>query len=292
MTSASLFSFALVASFAATQVGGGSAAFGSQRGQSGAEIARAAELAKRNVPNNDGRFIDAAILINVEADEYVAMFGVSQEGKTLELAQEKMAAAVASFSESLNGLKIAPADRNVDFVSQNRIYGFDATDPNLIRELIVGFEVKKTVSVKYRDKAMLDQLTVAASRAGIFDLVKVDYVIRDIGPVRKQLMAKAADVIKTKIADQETLLGMKVGTLSISVPGLVSTYYPVEMYDSYIAQESEEMIGYRQNVNVQRARKPRTFYYNPLTAKDFDAVINPGIVDPCVQVTIYVRVKY
>ncbi len=288
----SILSLAALALSGMAQVGGGSAAYGGQRGQSGAEAARASELAKRNFPLGDGRFFDASILMNVEADEYVAVFGINQEGKTLEEAQRKMDSSVKAFTASLQQLKVAPTDYHLDFVAQNRIYGYDTSQDGLIKEVVVGFEVKKNIAVRYKDKAMLDRLTLAASKAEIFDLVKVDYVIKDIAPIRKRLLQEAARVIKAKVADQEELLGVKVGQLTLVAPGLLSTYYPTEMYDSYVAQESEEVIGYRQNVNVQRARKPKTFYFNALSPKDFDHVINPAMVEPSVQVTIYVRVKY
>jgi len=282
----------LFSSLALGQVGGGAASFGNQRGQSGADAARAAELAKRVIPASDGKYIDAAVLMNVEPDEYVAMFGISTEGKTLADAQQGMDDTVAKFTGSLTGLRVPAGDIHVDFVSQNRIYGFEVVDPNLVREYVVGFEVKKTVSIRYKDKRLLDKLTGAAGEAKIFDLVKVDYVVRDFAPLRRKLMEEAGKIVKAKVADQQTLLGVEVGKLSVAVPGSMSVYYPIEMYESYVAQEAEEVYGYRNNMTIQRMRKPRTFYYNPMLAKDFDSVINPSVVEPCVQVTIYVRVKY
>lgn len=287
----SILSLAALALSGMAQVGGGSAAYGNQR-QTRADLARANEMAKRNFPAGDGKFFEASVLMNVEADEYVAIFGVQSEGKSLEEAQRKIDSILKTFTGSLQQLKLAPTDYHIDFVSQNRIYGFDTSQENLIKEVVMGFEVKKNIAIRYKDKTMLDRLTLAASKAEIFDLVKVDYVVKDIAPIRKQLMKEAARIIKEKVDEQEDLLGMKVGQLSIVAPGLLSIYHPVDMYDSYMAQESEEMIGYRQNVNIQRARKLRTFYYNALSAKDFDHVINPAMVEPSVQVTIYVRVKY
>jgi len=292
MFSVSLVSSVVLTSIALGQLGGGSATFSNQGGRSGAEVARAAELAKRVVPNSDGKYIDAAILINVEADEYIAVFGVSQEGETLAESQTKMDSAVSKFVEALRRLSVNARDIHVDFVSQNRIYGFENVDPNMIRERVVGYEVKKTVAIRYEDKDLLERMTLAAAEQGIFDLVKVDYVVKDFAPLRKQLMEEAGKIIRAKVADQEALLGVPVGRLTVAVPGLMSAYYPVEMYDSYTAQESEEVMGYRPNTNVLRARKSRTFYYNPMLPKDFDAVINPGMIEPGVQVTIYVRLKY
>jgi uncharacterized protein YggE len=282
---------AVVASLGVAQVGGGSAAF-NQRSRSGADEARANELAKRNVPFGEGRFIDASVLMNVKPDEYVAVFGISEEGKTLALAQAGMDAAVRDFTASLRQLKVNPSDIFVDFVAQNRIYGYDVSKENLAKEIVVGFEVKKNISIRYKDYALLDKMTAAASKSGIFDLVKVDYVVKDIAAARRRIMEEAAKVIKTKMEEQEQLLGVKVGQPTQVMPSQLSVYYPVEMYDSYVAQESEEVYGYRQGMTVQRARKPRTFYYNPLAAKDFDVAVNPSLIEPAVQFAIYVRVKY
>jgi uncharacterized protein YggE len=287
----SLYGFIVCATVSLAQVGGGSAAY-NQRGRSGADEARATELAKRIVPFGEGRFVDASVLMNVKADEYVAVFGISEEGKTLEEAQRNMDAAIRNFTNGLKALKIAPTDYFIDFVAQNRIYGYDTSKENLAKEIVAGFEVKKNVSVRYKDYDLLDKITAAASKAQIFDLVKVDYVVKDIGAVRKRIMEEAAKVIKTKIDEQEQLLGVRVGQATQVMPSQLSVYYPVEMYDSYVAQESEDVYNYRQGMTVQRARKPRTFYYNPLAAKDFDVAINSTMIEPAVQFAIYVRVKY
>ena len=250
----SLYGFIVCATVSLAQVGGGSAAY-NQRGRSGADEARATELAKRNVPFGEGRFVDASVLMNVKADEYVAVFGISEEGKTLEEAQRNMDAAIRNFTSGLKALKIAPTDYFIDFVAQNRIYGYDTSKENLAKEIVAGFEVKKNVSVRYKDYDLLDKITAAASKAQIFDLVKVDYVVKDIGAVRKRIMEEAAKVIKTKIDEQEQLLGVRVGQATQVMPSQLSVYYPVEMYDSYVAQESEDVYNYRQGMTVQRARK-------------------------------------
>lgn len=272
------------------QMGGGLA-----YGQSGfpeADEARRNELAKRNVPFGEGRFLDASVLMNIKPDEYVAVFGINGEGKTLSEAQSNIDVAVRKLAANFQGLKVAQGDMFVDFVAKNRIYGYDTSEPNLAKEVVVGFEVKKNVSVRYREHAMLDQLIAAAGKSSVFDLVKVDYVVKDVSGARRKIMEEAARVIKAKVLEQEQLFGVKVERVIQVMPSHVSFYYPAEMYESYVAQESEQMDGYRQNMNVQRARKPRTFYYNPLSPKDFDAVVNPSLIEPAVQVAIYVRVKY
>ena len=73
-----------------------------------------------------------------------------------------------------------------------------------------------------------------------------------------------------------------------------STYFPTEMYDSYIAGESEDVSGGpdRSRMTVQSLRKSRTFHYNPLDADGFDRVIEPVVLEPVVQFTLYLKLKY
>ncbi len=66
------------------------------------------------------------------------------------------------------------------------------------------------------------------------------------------------------------------------------------MYQSYTAQESEEIqAGFdRQKTLTQSARKSRTFFFNGLDGDGFDSVIHPVVVEPMVQLTLYLKVKY
>jgi hypothetical protein len=68
------------------------------------------------------------------------------------------------------------------------------------------------------------------------------------------------------------------------------------MYDSYAAYESEDIEQdedqLKQRYTIKKARKSRTFFFNPLDADGFDAVVNPVVIEPVVQFTLYLKVKY
>jgi uncharacterized protein YggE len=261
--------------------------------------AEAAERAKRvpvqgdAPPTATSMFIEASVLVNVKADEYVAVFGVSQECTTVSECNQKMDATVASFTASLKTLGVGADDVFVDFAAQNKIYGYQVTG-TLAKENLIGFELKKNVAVHYRDKSLLDRLVVAASRSQIYDLIKVDYVVRDTAAVENRLMEEAAGVVKRKAARYENLFGIKLLAPAQIYSEKPSIYYPTEMYDSYTAFESEEIDAdyYRQKYTVQGARKGRTFFFNALDANGFDLVINPVVIEPVVQFTLYLKVKY
>jgi uncharacterized protein YggE len=238
-------------------------------------------------------FVEASILLNVKADEYVAVFGVMEEGKTPEEANAKMDATISSFKESLKSFGIKEDDLFVDFVTQNRIYAY-RIEETIAKEELVGFELKKNISIHFKDKLLVDKMVVAAARSQIFDLIKADYLVNDRPAIQARLQAQTVGIIRQKAGRYQTLLGVKLFGPTQVLVDKPSVYYPVEQYDSYTAAESENInIPYdRSRYTVQNARKSRTTYFNPLSGDGFDTVINPIIIEPVVQFTTYIKVKY
>jgi uncharacterized protein YggE len=285
----------LVAASTCRALVGGNVSFAQAGGRGRAEAAERAKrtLGPRDVPPPGSTFVEATVLMNVKADEFVAVFGVAQEGETVEECGRKMDAAIREFTEALRPLNVAADALFVDFVAQNRIYGFEVVG-DMAREKLVGFELKKNVSIHYQDRDRLDRLVVAAAKSKIYDLIKVDYVVKDTPKIQARLMDEAARVVKEKSARYETLLGIK-----LQPPGQVyaerpAIYYPTQMYDAYTAFEAESIDAAinRQKYTVQSARKSRTFFFNGLDADGFDLVINPVIIEPVVQFTLYLKIKY
>jgi uncharacterized protein YggE len=276
----------------------GNVAYSQQQGRQ-SDRAVQQELAKRGQvdASGDSLIVDASVLMNVRADEHVAVFGVMQECAAVPECTQKVDAMVAEFTAGLRQLGVAPGDVFVDFAAQNKIYGYELEkERQLAREKLAGFELKKNVSVRYRERLLLDRIVVAAARAGIFDLIKVDYFVRDTAAVNNRLAEEAARIVKEKAARHERLLGVKFRRPPQVYTEKPSVYFPVEMYDSYAAAESENITqpyyDRQQQYTIQSARKSRTFYFNALTADNFDLVIEPVVLEPVVQFTYYLKVKY
>ena len=293
----------------AAQVSGGAGAYGNnQRGEAGIDplgIERAKRQPSGAELKDDGSatFIEGSVLMNVRADEYIAVFAVFSEGETPATANAKMDATLAKFNESLDKLGVAKADRQTDFISQTRTYGFDVENldkpdedgnKTVLTEKLSGFEMKKNLSIRFRQIGKIEELVTAASSAGIFDLVKVDYIVKDAAAIRAQLQLQTMNIIRRKAALYGTNLGVKLPAPAQIMADLPGVYYPIDQYDSYSADESERVNSSynRSRTTVISARKSNSIYFNPLNGDGFDAVINPVILEPVVQFTTYIKVKY
>ena len=236
-------------------------------------------------------FLEANVLMNVKADEYLAVFGVAQEGPTLLDCNKKIDLQIAEFTKSLQELGVTGKDVFVDFVTQNRIYDFAvAAGSSTAREKATGFEIKKNILVHYKERGMLEKMLIAASKSSIFDLIKVDYIVNDTATLREKLFEEASRIIKKKEERYSRQLGIKPHSFLVAQERY-DMFFPSEMYNSYVAYETGSVDSGR-DMRVVEKRKSKTFYYNPLDESEFDQVINPLVLEPVVQFTLYLKVKY
>jgi uncharacterized protein YggE len=234
--------------------------------------------------------IEASVLMNVSATEYLAVWGLSREGANLADTNRQLDGTVRQFQSAIERLGIRPADMFVDFISQNRVYDFTSSGSSAVEKL-TGFQVKKNIAVRYRDRALLDRLLAAATRLGIHDLIKVDHVVSNVGAIRERLMEEASQIIKKKQQGYARRLGIQLRPVAV-VSEIYSTFSPGDHYRQYQAYETGQVHSYGSNSQVVHQRKSRTFYYQPLSPADFDTVIHAMGVEPLVQCTLYLKVRY
>jgi uncharacterized protein YggE len=275
----------------------GNRVYGNQGLQQGGDIVRrrpmypetTTELVVTEQPNllvTTYQFIDAKILTSVDTKEYVAVFGLAQEADTPQLANKRLQDQVAAFRSGLTALGVRPEDTYVDFITQNRVYDF-VVKGNTAREKVSGFQIKENFAIRFKEHGLLDQIVPLAAQGGIFDLIKVDYVTSDLGVVRAQLAAEAQKALKQK-EEAYTRMGMKLTPVSVVAENF-DTFQPFEAYNSYKAFESGNVDD---NYRVVERRKNSTLFFEPLSPGKFDLVLAPIGVQPQVQCTFYLRVKY
>jgi hypothetical protein len=143
--------------------------------------------------------------------------------------------------------------------------------------------------VRYTDRTTLQPMLTAAAGLGIYDLIKVDYLVADMGPIRERLFDEASKVLNRKVADYGKLLGVAVRPKAIAEERY-ATFHPGDQYKTYTAYESGD-VSSSSATRVVDKRKTSTSYYDPLRSTAFDAVVNPAGVEPTVQVTLFVKLR-
>jgi uncharacterized protein YggE len=243
-------------------------------------------------PTLNSVFLDATVLMNVNADSYVATFGVSEEGPSAQDAKRKAFERISRFQRDVKRWN-SSRRVHVDFIAQNRVYGFEVSGSEATEKL-AGFDVKENLTVPCASSAEVDDLIGLADKDGIFDLVKVDYVMKDLDSVRSRILAEASKVIRKKALSYRKLFGVKLHASPQVYADRFTSFYPTDSYASYQAAEGETIDpGFRaEQYRVHGARKMRTFYYAPLSGAGFDQIVNPIITTPVVQFAMYLKLRY
>jgi hypothetical protein len=138
-----------------------------------------------------------------------------------------------------------------------------------------------------------------AAQCEIYDLIKVEYLYNAAEAAGKEMHTKALAVLAEKNAYYKSL-GIKTDTAYRSINEYGSVTFPIDKYKSYSplsvssleeedkpSAENEELMKTR-NGMIQRS----TVFYNPTLLTGFDAVINPDPIEPPIQFTYTLQVKY
>jgi uncharacterized protein YggE len=246
-----------------------------------------------SLPDNSGMIIPAHVQINIKADEYVAVYGLSQDGRTIEDCNQKINAQAENFIGELKTIGVSAADVDIDHTTQTRTYDYQITG-NVAKEKAVGFTVRKTMSIHFKEKEWINKLMAAAAKSNIYDLIKVDYVVNNPAAVREKLFEESIRLIREKAGRYDKLLGLKFRSQLQVVEESYNTIFPTEAYDSYTAFETGKVsAGLFNNRNVvKEAPKNETFFFKTQDPGNFDFIINPVVTEPVVQFSLYLQIKY
>ena len=243
-----------------------------------------------STPSTTDIFISVKGLANVKADSYVAIFSVTQVGKTTEEVNELIDKRLSQ-AESQIKLKKG-TETYIDMISFVPVYEFEVEkklfSKKSYNEIPKGFELKKNIHIKYSDPNQLNDFISILSNQEIYDLVRVDYFSSTIENIKKELTNKAKIALQEKIKNYEAILGASFATNEKRINDGFKMMLPVEMYKSYESYNSSSL-NLKKSANVNNADKATTLYYQPIIDKEFDFVINPTILEPVIQVTYEIK---
>ncbi len=242
--------------------------------------------------SNDGYAIEASVLTNLKPDAFVVVFGVNDEGANAANSNDKVNGKIADLLQQIKPWGITANDVFIDFITQNRVYDFTVSGTQAA-EKFAGFETKKTIAIRYKNRELFEKIVSAAADSRIFDLIKVDYVVSDFDSVRARLFEAAVKVLKSKEERYDSALGVTLASLGLSVERF-DVSYPSEAYQRYQAYETGDASVYNNQGPSSRVvqRKSFTFFYEPIEGSRFDTVLAPRGLEPVVQYSIYLRMQY
>ena len=233
-------------------------------------------------------------LSNQKASAYTAIFSVTQAGKTADETNALLNARLDGFLADLKNIGILSADIYVDMVNFLPKYEYDVSKKLFSRktytEIPKGFELQKNIHIRYTNPTLLERIVTAAARQEIYDIVKVDYFVNDSEGIYSQLRETTFKYLQ-KIESQYKTIGIRLDSAYVISAENAWVAYPINRYESYQAF-STQRIDADENSKVNSADKITSRFYNAVPANDYDIVINPEILEPAVQFSYNLVVRF
>lgn len=232
-------------------------------------------------------------LYNVEATDYTAVFNINQVGETAEETTQLMADKINAIKAELKG-KGFTGQFAIDMISFMPQYEIEVTKKLFSKtytEVPVGFELQQNLMISYREDTDFEKILSACARAEVYNLVKVDYYVKNLEAIYADLQSKLlAEVNKKK--EYYTALGFNMEDYDIHMADAKYYHMPKDHYQSYLAANNISMEALRQKEGVTRIKKPVSYYYEPISHAGYDVVVNAAITKPVIQLGMDLSLRY
>lgn len=247
------------------------------------------------LPGSDDVLIfQVKALKNVAADSQMAIFNVTQVGKDAAEADSLMARRYKGMIGAVKKLGISEKNIFVDMVSQVPLFEYEVSKKLFSKnynEVPSGIELQKNIHILYKDGNMLDKIVAIAAQNEIYDLVKVEYFVPNSEAIYAELRKKSAECLRQKVAGFKEL-GINLDTVYRMAAEDIAVVYPSGNYENYQGYSSSSLEALKKTTGVTSVRKPSTMFFNKLPYEQFDIVLNPVFIEPPVQFTYDLKVRY
>ncbi|MEX0967603.1 MAG: SIMPL domain-containing protein [Bacteroidia bacterium] len=255
---------------------------------------RSAASATATIRSNTEMEFSVKSLMNVKAESYLAILGMRQHGESAAAADSLMNARYSKFREAAIAMGIPPEDIYLDMISLVPLFDMEVEKKlfsKTYNEVPAGFELQKNIHIGYKDAEILDKLLSAAAAQEIYDLVKVEYFAGNPQENMVAIRKLAIDYLLKKFADFKRL-GVDLDTVYRVIAENSAVTYPLDRYLSYQAHSSGHDAYLKVEDGVKLMKRPVTRYYNKLDYQDFDIIINPEFVEPGLQYSYEIKIKF
>ena len=243
--------------------------------------------------NDNHLTVTVKMLLNKKADGFVITLGLNQEDETVSGCSNKINTRIDGFLDKIKALGIKKENCYIDFISQTKIYDFNA-NLETAQQIDKGFEIKKNIIITTSNANSLEKLIAIASDFEIHDIIKVEYFNNDTNAIHNSLFDEALVLAEAKKIRYMKSFGKRViGTPSATEE--FATVFPKTQYKMYQAFESAEIETNYNNRNQylkKIARKNKTFYYDGISSAGFDKVINPNQTEVGIQYVLTLTMTY
>jgi uncharacterized protein YggE len=238
--------------------------------------------------------IEVNAMMNVKAVTYTAVFNVSQVGGTSETTNSLINDRINKINSGLLSMGLEEESIHIDMISFVPVYEVEVEKKlfsKTYNEVPKGFEIQKNIHINFKEPGILDEIITLCAQNEIYDLVKVDYFVDDLERIYDSLQQAALRVVESK-KEFYKAVGVDFDKFDMIFSEKRAAVTPHDAYSNYQAFSSISIDAVKQKKGLTKVKKQVSLFYNPISYKNFDVVINPVINEPVVQFTLNLKLNY
>lgn len=240
-------------------------------------------------------YVNVKVLYNQVPDAFLAIFNVLQLGENAEDANDQMETRIEAILSGLSKIGIPRDEVFIDMISQIPIYEYEVQKKvfsKTYQEIPAGIELQKNLHVRFKDGNLMEKVVRLMAQQEVFELVKVDYLIKNQGKILQDVRKAALAYSQEELKSYSTL-GVRYDTLPVLFNDSRKVIFPLTRYQSYPSKTSSSLKEkVKDPSQVQQVRTPKVVYYQALPTDDYSVVINPLVNEPCVQFHYELMLRY
>ncbi|PCJ87536.1 MAG: hypothetical protein COA57_04415 [Flavobacteriales bacterium] len=232
-------------------------------------------------------------LFNARADRFLVVFNLTQIGKTAVETDDLLNTRINGFTAGLEQMGIKGGQVYIDMIYLIPTFEFEMEKKlfsKTYNEVPTGFEMQKNIHIAFDDINIVDELVTLAAKNEIYDLVKLDFFVKNAQAMYDTLREQSVDYLNKKLASFKKLNSNLTDEYHI-VRESSRAIYPETQYSNYDAFVTQSIEAVK-NKTITKIRKPKTVAYDQIPYNEFDIIINPDILQPVVQYVYTLQVKY
>lgn len=246
-----------------------------------------------NVSNDTIVYLNVKALMNVKADTYIMILGLSQISESLETCFDLTDQRIAAF---LTEAGISEDNVYIDFISQTPIFAREKEKKIFSKKFVEvpkGFEIKKNIHIRYTDRKMGDKYLKLAAKNEIYDIIRTDYIVNNHKAIYDTLRTECVNLLNKYLSDFAKM-GFTFEAEYKSLEESNSCTYPLSCYSpfsSYMPSNYLPLVGNATDVTLVNPNENINVFYNKLPYNDYDIIINADMVEPSIQFSQYIKLK-
>lgn len=249
-------------------------------------------LPNASISSTNGLTFDVRVLSNQQASSYVAIFNLTQVGKTAAETNDLMRKRYDHFVQPLKSVGIVDSMLHLDMLSFIPLYEYEVEKKLFSKnnnEVPKGFELQQNVHIAFSNQVQFAAIMKAAAAQEIYDLVKIDYVVEDQEAIYTEMRQRAVANLTEQLDLYQKALGIDLTNAQRTLAEDKQVVFPEQRYSAYKAFANVSSSDVTEKGKTRDMYKPSTRYYDKVNYTNFDIVLHPNVVEPAVQYLYHIQ---